>query len=123
MRLFKCVCGHVVFFENVRCTQCERSLAFLPDARRLSAIEPVEVDADGSASEQKEPGPAVFKAVGSAVEGQRYRLCANSTAHEACNWAVPVGDPAALCESCRLNDVIPDLSKPGNLVAWKKLES
>jgi len=112
MRLFKCVCGQVVFFENVHCTQCNRSLAYLPDTRRLSAIEPVE----------GEGGP-LFKAVGSSGEGQRYRLCANSTAHEACNWAVPEGDSSALCESCRLNDVIPDLSKPGNLAAWKKLES
>src|SRR3954453_20910768 len=112
MRLFKCVCGQVVFFENVRCTQCDRSLAYLPDTRRLSAIEPAE---QGDAT--------VFKAVGSSAQGQRYRLCANSTAHEACNWAVPEDDAAELCESCRLNDVIPDLSKPGNLAAWKKLES
>ena len=44
--------------------------------------------------------------------GQRYRLCANSTEFGVCNWAVPDDDPSPLCESCRLNDVIPNLSKP-----------
>jgi hypothetical protein len=113
-----------VFFENVRCTQCDRSLAYLPDTRRLSAIEPVEVEAGPDGEPSVVGGSAaVFKAVGSSADGQRYRLCANSIEHEACNWAVPEGDASRLCESCRLNDVIPDLSKAGNRAAWKKLES
>lgn len=112
MRLFNCSCGQVLYFENIRCTQCGRALAFLPDVGRMGAIEPV-------------PGDdlALFEVVGGPAAGQHYRLCANGTDHAVCNWAVPVSDPSPLCESCRLNVVIPDLTKPENRVAWKKLEA
>jgi hypothetical protein len=39
-----------------------------------------------------------------------------------CNWGLPADDPHALCESCRLTRVIPDLGVPGNKEAWYKLE-
>src|SRR4051794_29344604 len=107
MRLFTCgACEHTIFFENVRCTQCGHSLAYLPDVRRLSAIEPVGGD-----------GPPRFVALASAASGQRYRLCANSSDYGVCNWAIPEDDPSELCECCRLNDVIPNLSKPENVAA------
>lgn len=111
MRLFTCPCGQVVYFENVRCTQCGHTLAFLPDMGRVGAITLVA----GS-------DPALFEAVGGAADGQQYRMCANRTDYEVCNWAVPVSDPLLLCESCRLNEVIPDLARPENRLAWKKLE-
>jgi hypothetical protein len=111
MRLFTCAsCGNTVFFENVHCNQCGHSLAYLPDVRRVSAIEPTPED------------PTLFVALASAAGGQRYRLCANSSEYGVCNWAVPAEDPEPYCACCRFNDVVPDASKPGNLAAWKKLE-
>jgi hypothetical protein len=112
MRLFTCgACGHTVFFENVRCTQCGHTLAYLPDVARVSAIEPDKDD------------PTLFSALSSTATDTRYRLCANSVEYGVCNWAIPSDDPVALCECCRLNDVIPDLSVPENLAAWQQLES
>jgi hypothetical protein len=35
---------------------------------------------------------------------------------------VPVEDPNPLCVSCRLNEIIPNLSQSGNLERWHKLE-
>jgi hypothetical protein len=53
----------------------------------------------------------------------RYRLCANNAEHNACNWAIPDDDPSEFCESCRLNRLIPDLTRPGHLLAWRRLEA
>lgn len=52
-----------------------------------------------------------------------YRLCENYIKEGVCNWAVPAEEPQPLCRSCRLTQVIPDLSQPGNKEAWYKLES
>ena len=54
--------------------------------------------------------------------GRSYKLCANYSAHNVCNWAVPAADPHSLCLSCRLTRVIPDLSKPAHQPAWYELE-
>jgi len=53
---------------------------------------------------------------------RRYRRCANGQQHEVCNWMVPVEDSEPFCAACRLNKVVPDLSTPGNLERWYKLE-
>lgn len=45
--------------------------------------------------------------------------CANR-AQFVCNWATT--DGAALCRSCRLNSVIPNLAFVGNLDRWKRIE-
>lgn len=111
MHLFTCqACQQTVFFENVRCTHCGHALAYLPDVRRVSALEPTEED------------PNTFVALSSAAGGQRYRLCANSIDYGVCNWALRVEDDTPLCVCCRLNDVIPALTKPENLDAWRQLE-
>jgi hypothetical protein len=111
MRLFTCqACQHTVFFENVRCLQCNRTLAFLPDARRISALEVSKDD------------PSLYIALSEKASDTRYRLCANSTDYGVCNWAVPEGDDNPLCECCRLNNVIPDLTKPENIEAWSEFE-
>ena len=45
--------------------------------------------------------------------------CANR-ADLVCNWATDDGD--ALCRSCRLDGVIPNLSFAGNLERWRRIE-
>jgi hypothetical protein len=113
MRLFSCQsCGNTVFFENVRCTQCGHALAFLPDQRRVAAIEPVEGAVNTYTALIKDKKAA----------GKQYKLCQNSVDHGICNWAIPADDENPLCEACRLNDVVPDISVPQNLEAWRSLE-
>jgi hypothetical protein len=105
MKLFSCSrCAQVVFFENVRCTRCGSPLAYLPDRGVLSAVEPA---GDGLVADAK---------------GERYRLCRNSTDHGVCNWAVPENDENPYCRGCRLNDVIPNLARPGALAHWGRME-
>jgi hypothetical protein len=105
MKIFACVCQQLLFFESVTCTRCGRALAFLPDRRQVTALEPVEGQ------------PGVWQS-----EGARYRLCRNYTLQAVCNWAVPEGDGNEYCRSCRLDLVIPNLGHPGAKEAWHRLE-
>ena len=93
MKLFSCVCQQLLFFESVTCTRCGRALAFLPDRLQVAVQEP-----------------------------ERYRLCRNYTEQAICNWAVPIEDGNEYCRSCRLDQVIPNLSNPGAKEAWQRLE-
>jgi hypothetical protein len=98
VQLFQCAaCGQTMFFESVRCVRCGAVQAFLPG------------------SEGEPPRMVCFDA-------SLHRLCDNSVQHGVCNWALSVNDPEPLCRACRLNDVIPDLTQPGRLDAWHKLE-
>ena len=108
MKIFSCAkCSQVVFFENVRCVRCGTALAYLPDHAIMSPME-----ASGGA----------LIAMAAPAGGALYRLCQNSIDHGVCNWAVPLSDDNAYCRGCRLNDVIPNLSRPDALVAWGRIE-
>jgi hypothetical protein len=112
MRTFHCdVCGHPLFFENVRCLRCGSDLAFLPDQLALCAIEPASNDLWRPRKRHGRPSDAPL-----------YRLCINHTEHQACNFAVPVADPNPLCVSCRLTRIVPDLSIPENHERWYRIE-
>jgi len=114
MKSFHCqFCGHPIFFENVQCLQCGSALAFLPDRLNMAAIEEVK---EGDASLWRP------RTRGRRASGLRYRLCHNHTTQNACNFAVPAQDPNALCVSCRLTRVLPDLSVPENPLRWYRLE-
>jgi hypothetical protein len=115
MKIFRCeTCGNPLFFENVKCLRCGSALAFLPDRLALCAIEPVPDGDDGlwrrKASPRRRAGV------------RRYRLCQNQEAHQACNFAVDIGDANPYCVSCRQTSVLPDLSVPGNLERWSRIE-
>src|SRR5579864_9033521 len=108
MKIFSCSkCGQVVFFENVRCTRCGATLAYLPDRGVMSAMDPAD---------------EALVAIAPQAKGDRYRLCQNSNDHGVCNWAVPAKVDNPYCRGCELNDVIPNLSHPGALVAWGRIE-
>jgi hypothetical protein len=114
MKTFHCqYCGNPIFFENVKCLQCESELAFLPDRLNMAAIE----QAPGGDASLWRP-----RARGRKGAPARYRLCHNHTTQNACNFAVPADDPNPLCVSCRLTHVLPDLSKPENPHRWYRLE-
>jgi hypothetical protein len=115
MKSFHCqFCGNPVFFENVQCLRCGSALAFLPDRLNMAAIEP----APGGNDLWR---PRVR--AGRKESAARYRQCHNHTTQNACNFAVAAGDPNALCVSCRLTRVLPDLSQPGHPQRWYKLEA
>jgi hypothetical protein len=101
-------CGSLVFFENVKCVKCGRELGFLPSSGDLSALEPA--------------APGTCRRLAPVQTGQTYRLCNNSQQYQVCNWMIEGNDTNSFCLSCRLNSLIPDLSVPGNVERWRKLE-
>ena len=109
MKTFHCThCRNLVFFENVRCLNCGRSLAYLPDRNVMAAI--------------NEGTDGFWHVDERTPTRQPYRLCANYLGQDICNWAIPIGDPESLCQSCRLTRVIPDLTAEGK-DAWFRLEA
>ena len=110
MRVFHCDhCQQLVFFENTRCVNCERVLAYLPDLGYMGSLD----HAGGDLWRSPLPVPA----------GRTYRLCSNYSQENVCNWAIPESDPDSLCASCRFTRVIPDLSLREHKDAWYKLEA
>lgn len=109
MKVFHCdCCQQLVFFENTRCVGCDHPLAYLPDLAVVASLEPA-----GANGWRRASAPA---------EAATYHLCENYDRENVCNWAVPAGDPDALCKSCRLTRVIPDLNQAGNKEAWYRME-
>ncbi len=105
MKLFECQnCGQLVYFENTQCERCGFALGFLPDAAVMTALQP-----NGSGS---------FTPL--ADRSRTVSYCANFK-HGACNWLIDAGgDP--LCQACKLNRTIPDLTDPENLRRWQRIE-
>lgn len=117
MTIFTCAhCDNVVFFENVRCTNCGSTLAYFPEHGVVTAIEPLR-----AARRRRDAHPQLYRALAKSIKG-KYRLCANSLEYGVCNAAVRADDPEPLCQVCRLNDVVPDLSDPDARKAWQTLE-
>jgi hypothetical protein len=109
MKTFHCDrCGQLVFFENTLCLSCGYGLVYLPDTDIMVAYERVQ-------------GAVQHAAIAQSAIAANYRLCSNYDLENVCNWAVRSEDPNPLCISCRLTRVIPDLSKPGNRDAWRRL--
>lgn len=109
MKLFSCgACGQTLYFHNVQCTRCGNLLGFVPQRLQLETFEPA--------------GDGRWRPFDRARRGERYVSCANYAQHGACNWMVPVAEAHPLCVACRLNRTIPDLSVPGNLTLWQRLQ-
>ncbi|WP_043113957.1 zinc-binding metallopeptidase family protein [Solimonas soli] len=109
MKIFRCDhCGQLIFFENSVCTRCGRTLAFLPDRRRMAALEPLD--------------ELRWRVVTRGGRGAPYRLCRNYRTANVCNWAIPAHEAHELCPSCRLTRTLPDLSVDGHAQAWYRLE-
>jgi hypothetical protein len=109
LKTFYCdKCGSLVFFENTHCLQCKSGLGFIPDALDLATLR--------SSSEN------LWVPLTRGLQGQRYRLCANGSEYQVCNWMIPEKDDDPLCQACRLNLIIPDLSVAGNHDRWQKFE-
>jgi hypothetical protein len=114
MRLFTCPsCNQVLYFENTRCEGCGRRLAYVPALNTMTSLEPA--DAETGA-------PGEFVVLASEAGGQRVRLCRNYEERDACNWAVPE-DGDGFCQSCALNEIIPNLESVEARQAWVRLET
>jgi hypothetical protein len=114
MKTFNCICGELTFFENVACVVCGRELGFLQDVLTLSSLEPAD--------------NGLFKATEATPPKQFYKKCQNYSKQSACNWMIPVGSSSGekeetFCISCRLNQTIPDLSRPENHALWLRMEA
>jgi hypothetical protein len=100
MKLFTCMqCALTVHFDSRSCIRCGAQLALVPDHLTMLAL-----GADGSADMQR----------------RRWASCANRV--HGCNWLVASDDTSPFCIACRLNRTIPDLSVPGNMTLWQRLE-
>ncbi|PLY12082.1 MAG: hypothetical protein C0631_18415 [Sedimenticola sp.] len=105
MRTNTCQCGARLHFENTLCISCQHELGFLPDARTISALTPI--------------GDNRWKA---SANNHIYRKCKNYSEHDVCNWMVAEANSQAFCFSCRLSEIIPDLSSPKNFELWRVIE-
>lgn len=135
MRLFHCGhCGSLVFFESFQCVHCGSTLAFVREHVDMLALQPAGDEADGL-WERRAPRPglgAVHESTSDSGVSQteapylRYRMCANRTKHQVCNFALidtPDTPENALCPACVHTRVLPDLSDPANLRRWSVIEA
>lgn len=109
MRTFTCTCGNRLFFENHRCMACGRDTGFVPELGELVAIEGS--DATG------------WRALHPRLAGRQFRRCSNYAHQGVCNWMVPDDEDHAFCQACRLNQVIPDLTRPMHRLYWARIEA
>jgi hypothetical protein len=110
VKIFSChACHNAIYFDNVQCMGCGRVLGYLPDIGRVCALEPA--------------GDDRWCALSAGVEARYYRMCLNYRREQVCNWMVAAEDGDAFCLACRLNQTIPDLSKPENRTYWQRIET
>ncbi|MCW9032167.1 MAG: zinc-ribbon domain-containing protein, partial [Gammaproteobacteria bacterium] len=96
-----------MYFDNTQCLQCGKSLGF--DTSHLEVIPLLEIQEDNWHSDSN--------------PDLKFRKCNNSQNANRCNWLIPANENESFCMACRLNVVIPDLSKPENEQRWRKLEN
>jgi len=98
-------CGRLLQFEARLCRGCGRTVGFDPivDAFRALDLATGEWRSRAGAAQGAAP-------------------CANNR-FGVCNWLVTDGHATGFCRSCRHNAIIPDLSAPGVLERWRKVEA
>ncbi|WP_313302296.1 putative zinc-binding metallopeptidase [Diaphorobacter sp.] len=134
MRLFHCGhCGSLVFFESFRCVHCGSALAFVREHMDMLALEASD-EAPGL-WKRKEPRTGLQlthehtsnAGVSEAEDSYlRYRMCADRSRYEACNFALiatPDTPEDALCPACSQTRVLPDLTVPDNVRRWARIET
>ena len=112
MKTFHCYCGNTLYFENSLCLVCHREVGWCPVCHGIHALFPNE--GGGYTCANPECHAHLIK-------------CDNYAVHNVCNRMVeaPAPDDSAtehLCDYCRFNETIPDLSIPGNTEKWYRLE-
>ena len=108
MQRYHCTnCASEVFFQNDHCLSCGKSLGFDPTSLEVLAFDLME-------SGLFTPLPW--------NSGRLFRRCENGHGHAVCNWMIPAEEQNLFCISCRLNEIVPDLTKPENVERWRKIE-
>jgi hypothetical protein len=110
----------VLFFENSRCTTCKRRVGYCAEAVMLVALPEAPPRAQGGAESDAATPVEVAPSAG---KRERFVPCKNYIEHDTCNWLVRESDGQPYCLSCRLTEIIPDLSDPKNRQAWAEVES
>lgn len=95
---------------------CKQRVGYCAEAIRLVPLPEASSGAPGSAAPIE---------VQVAVRGklEPFVPCKNFTDHDTCNWLVRGADEQPYCLSCRLTEIIPDLSDAKNQQAWAEVES
>jgi hypothetical protein len=104
MKRFYCRCGQEVFFENSVCFSCGCALG---NVYRGNALRSVVAEQGEWCDLERQ---------------QRYRFCQNRLRHDVCNGLVPAASAGHFCMACELNRTIPNLTVPGNVERWRKIE-
>ena len=114
MKLFSCDnCQQVLFFENSRCMNCGMNVGYCLELAKIVSLQRQTGSALGAVCEVFFPGQGL----------RLYRQCKNARDHDACNWLVPAESRQPFCKSCALTEIAPDLSDPGNRIAWAGIEA
>jgi hypothetical protein len=109
MQRFTCDCGNRLFFDNTDCLACARKVSWCPVCATLTAL-----DFNDKTMRCARCHTALWQ-------------CANRLEYNVCNRSVMApdigtSDAPVICDCCRYNDTIPDLSVDGNLERWRSLE-
>ena len=111
MQGFTCRCDAQIFFENSVCVNCGSELGWCPHCNTMRAIV---ADSQGQYF-CTEPSCA-----------KPLSKCHNYAIEKVCNRCIPADQTDAivsqLCDYCRFNDTIPDLSIDGNWEKWRQIE-
>lgn len=134
MRIFSCICDHVLFFENTACTRCGRKAGW---CEGCEAVVGLDLIGGGTSAEETEravsqsqtqaaggassPGVAERSAYRCGPAGHTVYPCVNNHANRVCTHYIAA--PDAFCSSCILNTAVPDLSVEGNAARWYRLEA
>lgn len=97
-------CAHALSLEDRSCPDCLRAVAFDPAQDRFLALDPDLGTWLGTEGVQSDLVPCHNASVG------------------VCNWLTSPQDTDDRCWSCRLNRIIPDLTVPGVLDRWRRIE-
>lgn len=115
MKNFACAkCGNTVYFENVKCVKCGSVLGFDSAEQAIVAIKDV-------GPSETTPDVPIFRKLSASPDDVALRYCANAE-FGVCNWLTPESESNIFCKACDLNRIIPNLSEPGSLLAWRAIE-
>lgn len=114
MNIYTCFCGNTLFFENSQCLVCQREVGWCPVCKGIHALIP--------------HGDGTYTCANSDCQAHLMK-CHNYAVHDVCNRMIAVQQAEQttathdkLCDYCRFNETIPDLSVVGNLAKWYQLE-
>ncbi len=111
MQTYRCRCGNSLFYDNSLCVVCGSEVGFCPACRNVVTL--ISQDAGHYQCANSDCGAALVK-------------CFNYAEHQVCNRCIVASsatDASRLCDCCRFNQTIPDLTVPGNLQKWYRLEA